>query len=148
MKKYGKPPMDLEPTLALLDDLKASATQLGARSLNATQALRDVEPGAFLNGDIHMTPKGHQALADALARVLDEETPLRKPKTGFTADGKLIPHYREWEQKREVVVKGSTAAGCSTKVLSGWYQMICAAPRWKGRIPTDLVVVKGDIQMR
>ncbi|KIG18848.1 hypothetical protein DB30_07184 [Enhygromyxa salina] len=69
--KYGvKDGPDLSPTLALLDDAVASATKLGIPALNVTKTLRDAEPGAFLDGDIHMTPKGHAAFADALGRRL------------------------------------------------------------------------------
>ncbi|PRQ05583.1 hypothetical protein ENSA7_44730 [Enhygromyxa salina] len=61
---------DLSPTLVLLDDAVASATKLGIPALDVTRALRAAEPGAFLDGDIHMTPKGHQAFADALGYEL------------------------------------------------------------------------------
>jgi nucleotide-binding universal stress UspA family protein len=69
--KYGvEDGPDLSPTLALLDDAVASATKLGIPALDVTAALRAAEPGAFLDGDIHMTPKGHAAFADALAHQL------------------------------------------------------------------------------
>src|SRR5690606_19216157 len=69
--KYGvDDPPDMEPSLALLGDLLASAEVLGVRGLDATSALRAAEPGAFLNGDIHMTARGHAALAEALAKVI------------------------------------------------------------------------------
>jgi len=38
-----------------------------AEALDATPALAAAEPGAFLDGDIHLTPRGHRALAEALA---------------------------------------------------------------------------------
>jgi hypothetical protein len=68
---------DMEPSLALLGDLLASAELLGARGLDATKPLRAAEPGAFLDGDIHMTAKGHAALAVALAELLAEDPPAR-----------------------------------------------------------------------
>jgi hypothetical protein len=69
--KYGvEDGPDLSPTLALLEDAVASATKLGIPALDMTAALRAAEPGAFLDGDIHMTPKGHAAFADALAKLL------------------------------------------------------------------------------
>jgi plasmid stabilization system protein ParE len=69
--KYGgATPRDMAPTRILIDDLLASAAALGAMTLDATPALAAAEPGAFLDGDIHMTPKGHAALAEALAAKL------------------------------------------------------------------------------
>ena len=41
-------------------------------ALDATAALAAAEPGAFLNRDLHMTPKGHDAVARALAATLAE----------------------------------------------------------------------------
>jgi hypothetical protein len=69
--KYGvATPPDLEPAKILVDDLVASAEGIGAAALDATPALAAAEPGAFLDGDIHMTPKGHRALAEAIAAKL------------------------------------------------------------------------------
>jgi hypothetical protein len=70
-RKYGvTSPVEMEPTRILLEDLVASAEALGALALDATPALAAAEPGAFLDGDIHMTPKGHRALAEAIAAKL------------------------------------------------------------------------------
>jgi hypothetical protein len=69
--KYGAArPIDMAPTRILVEDLVASAEALGAEALDATPALAAAEPGAFLDGDIHMTPKGHRALAAAIAAKL------------------------------------------------------------------------------
>jgi hypothetical protein len=69
--KYGDGAfVDMEPTKILLDDVVASAEGIGAAALDATPALAAAEPGAFLDGDIHMTPRGHRALAEALAAKL------------------------------------------------------------------------------
>jgi lysophospholipase L1-like esterase len=43
--------------------------------------LRDAEPGAFLDADIHMTPKGHAALAAALADALASPPELEPTKS-------------------------------------------------------------------
>ncbi|HLT37839.1 MAG TPA: hypothetical protein VK034_16220, partial [Enhygromyxa sp.] len=61
---------DMRPTRALLDDLVSDAESLGIPAINASYALAKAEPGAFLDGDIHMTPRGHEALAEAIARAL------------------------------------------------------------------------------
>lgn len=66
---------DMTATLLLIDDAIGSATQLGIATLDATPSLRAAQPGAFLDADIHMTPKGHAALATALAHA------LAKPKS-------------------------------------------------------------------
>jgi hypothetical protein len=58
------------PTRILVEDVVASAEALGASALDATPALAAAEPGAFLAGDIHMTPRGHRALAEAIAGKL------------------------------------------------------------------------------
>jgi hypothetical protein len=69
--KYGvTDPVDMGPTKILIDDLVASAEGIGASALDATPALAAAEPGAFLHGDIHMTPKGQRALAEAMAAKL------------------------------------------------------------------------------
>src|SRR5262249_4884353 len=71
--KYGATsPVDMAKALILVDDVVASAEALGAAGLDATPALSAAEPGAFLDGDIHMTPKGHRALAEAIAGRLRE----------------------------------------------------------------------------
>ena len=57
--KYGEGiPFDMAETRVLIDDLVASAEGVGALGLDATPALAAAEPGAFLDGDIHLTPKG------------------------------------------------------------------------------------------
>jgi len=64
--KYDLESQDMTATLALNADVLAAAEDAGASGLDALPALREAEPGAFLRGDLHMTAKGHQALADAL----------------------------------------------------------------------------------
>lgn len=69
--KYGEQaPVDMAETRVLLEDIVASAEGIGAMGLDATPALTAAEPGAFLHGDIHMTPKGQKALAVAIAEKL------------------------------------------------------------------------------
>jgi hypothetical protein len=78
--KYGvAAPVDLAPTRILLDDLVSSAQALGALGLDATPALAAAEPGAFLDGDIHLTPRGQRALAAAIAGALREQGPPAPP---------------------------------------------------------------------
>ena len=64
--KYGEEPEDMRGVKVLVDDLLATSKALGIRAVDATPALAAAEPGAFLDGDLHMTPKGHRAVAEAL----------------------------------------------------------------------------------
>ncbi|MFT3767087.1 MAG: hypothetical protein QM820_16440 [Minicystis sp.] len=77
--KYGAAsPVDMASTKILIEDLIASAEALGAAALDATPALAAAEPGAFLDGDIHMTPKGQRALAEAIAAKLGAPSAARQ----------------------------------------------------------------------
>jgi acetyltransferase AlgX (SGNH hydrolase-like protein) len=69
-RKYNTEPIDVGPTAILIEDVLAAAEGAGVASLDATPSLRGAEPGAFLHGDLHRTPKGHAALAEAIAAKL------------------------------------------------------------------------------
>jgi hypothetical protein len=73
--KYGKAPIEMGDVEVLAKDVLATAASLGIEALDATPALAAAEPGAFLHADIHMTPKGHRAVAAALAEVVGRQTP-------------------------------------------------------------------------
>ena len=51
------------------EDLLVAAERLGAEVLDLAPALASAQPGAFLDGDLHLTPKGHVAVAEALAHL-------------------------------------------------------------------------------
>jgi hypothetical protein len=126
--KYGvADPPDLSDSQILLDDLVADARELGLRALDATAALRAAEPGAFLDHDIHMTPKGHAAFAEALAATLAAPVvaPLRLPAGGLPEGRSFVPVASEWAASDEVLVRGSTAAGCSTQIRREWLRVQC-----------------------
>lgn len=76
-KKYGEEVLDLAPAKVLVDDIVHAAEDNGVSVLDATKALAAAEPSAFLKADLHMSAKGHQALADAIAAKLGEPTPAR-----------------------------------------------------------------------
>jgi hypothetical protein len=78
-KKYGEEPKDLSSTLALLDDLCADSTMLGARCLNATSALKASGEGTFLDGDLHLTAKGQKAFGETIAKTLADPVPQPVP---------------------------------------------------------------------
>jgi len=150
--KYGIEPSaapDMEPSLALLGDLLTSveALEVGARGLDATKALREAGPGAFLSGDIHMTAKGHAALADALALTLTLASvpPARRPRPGLPEGRSFPPAGSRWTAMDEVSVKGATKAGCSTQIVGAWLKVVC--PRSRGRrapVPSGIEILVGE----
>lgn len=77
--KYGRTPEDMSEVRVLVDDLLATAKSLGIPAVDTTAALAAAEPGAFLDGDLHMTPKGHRAVAELVAGSL-EPTPAKQSK--------------------------------------------------------------------
>jgi len=72
IKKYGEEPFDTAPTLRLNHDVVVAALRAGATAVDPVEALREASPGAFLDGDLHMTPRGHLAVAGALAPAVAE----------------------------------------------------------------------------
>ena len=69
-EKYRSPPIDLTDTEALLTDFVADARELHVQAVNLLAPLRAAEPGAFLDDDYHLSPKGHRAVAAAVAPLL------------------------------------------------------------------------------
>ena len=125
-KKYKVEPLDMSATKVLTEELVTRAERLGALGLDATPALAAAEPGAFLDADLHMTPKGHEALAKAIAAALQAKP---KPKSALT-----LPEGRSWppapdefRSVEECTVKGSTAANCETRMVREWLRVICTA---------------------
>lgn len=141
--KYGvQDGPDMRDSLVLLDDLVADARALGLRALDATAALRDAEPGAFLDHDIHMTARGHAAVAAALAEVMAAPIvpQLRPPRPGLPEGRSFVPDADEWGTRGEVKVTGSTAAGCTTQIQREWLRVQCRRKRPRDRF--DAVVVR------
>jgi acetyltransferase AlgX (SGNH hydrolase-like protein) len=97
-KKYGLDPVDMSEARVLVDDLVESARSLGALALDATAALAAAEPGAFLAGDLHMTPKGHEALAGAIEGALmrPPPPPPAAPRGGLPPGRSRVPTAAEW----------------------------------------------------
>jgi hypothetical protein len=127
--KYGvEDRPDMSESLVLLDDLVANAEQLGIRALHVTEALRAAEPGAFLDADIHMTARGHAAVAEALAARLTAPLPLELPGHGLPEGRSFVPAVDEWDPIGEVMVAGSSNAGCSTQIEREWLRVLCRRP--------------------
>lgn len=135
-KKYGitTPPIDVGSTRILTDDLLAISRVRGASVLDAREALLAAEPGAFLLGDLHMSPKGHRALASAIAAALREpplvpDAPLPLPE-GRTRP----PSEAEWKTGLHVTIERPPLADrllyeppldCRVVTLREWARISC-----------------------
>lgn len=135
-KKYGAEPLDMSGTAALHEEILALGAELGVSALDATAALRAAQPGAFLDHDIHMTPRGHAAVAAALRDTLAAPPPA--PPVVLSS----LPVPAQWNAVREINVAGSTAAGCETKRIREWVRILCI-PRDYG----DLASVPQKIEV-
>jgi hypothetical protein len=93
--------------------------------LDATPVLAQAEPGAFLDKDIHMTPKGHAAVAAALARTLREPPP--PPAAG--RERSPVPTPDVFQQAPETPVRGASEAGCEAKQVREWLRVQCTRTR-------------------
>ncbi len=131
--------IDMVPTRVLNDELANASVALGVSALDAIAPLAAVEPGAFLDHDIHMTAKGHAALAAALAKVIAAPPPIVTKVAGLTP----VPVPALWREAPEVIVTGSTAAGCETQMVREWLRVLCGHTP-AGDDPTKVAVVKDD----
>ncbi|HEU4404056.1 MAG TPA: hypothetical protein VFS43_01995 [Polyangiaceae bacterium] len=141
--KHRGGPVDLRPARVLVDDLLEAVRGAGATALDATEALAAAEPGAFLPGDLHMTPKGHEAVAAALAAALRAGPPAKSPAPLVAlAEGRSRPPPPEaWDKAPEIAVLGSE--GCTAKKLREWLYVRCAP--WHGPKVTGLEVTRGGL---
>ena len=134
--KYGQAPTDMTATHAFTEELVAAARAINVTAFDATPALAAAEPGAFLNRDIHMTAKGHAAVAKGLAEAIAAPPP--KPAAVARARSP-VPVPQIWSEAPEVIVAGSTAAGCETKMIREWLRVMCGRTE-AGIIPTRVTV--------
>ena len=72
--KYDTAPVDLSRVRALPAIYLADAGEHAVPALDLLPALEAASPGAFLPDDYHLSPHGHQAVADALLPLLHEVT--------------------------------------------------------------------------
>lgn len=142
-KKYpDQEPVETKGTEIFLDDLAEHAISIGAKGLNALSALQQAEPGAFLDGDLHMTPKGHSALAAAIASTMSTPIVKRGPERWLPKGRSRVPRPKDWLKRKEASVSGSDAAGCETKILDEWLRVRCKQ-KAKGPKPIGIQIVKG-----
>ncbi|WAS96145.1 alginate O-acetyltransferase AlgX-related protein [Nannocystis punicea] len=120
--KYGvEHGPDMRPSQILLTDLVATAEELRIRSFDATAALRAAQPGVFLDGDIHMTARGHAALAEALTERLARPLPPPVPAPGLPEGTRYAPSKLAWDGV-EPASLGAWATG-TVQHLGGWLKL-------------------------
>lgn len=144
-KKYGKTPMDMEPTRVLLADLAHGISEQGASVLDATEVLKKTEPGAFLDGDPHLTPKGHAAVAAELARVIKAPPPkpVPEPRLALPPGRSRLPLAAEWAKWGQVALGRSDPARCVTKRIREWLYVRCHRDKPPDPDPTGAEVLEG-----
>jgi hypothetical protein len=141
-KYEGHEAIDMEPTLVLLSDLVETARRMGVRALDATEPLRAAGDGVFLRGDIHLTAKGHEALANAIAETLAGPPPLRYPGPGLAEGRTRVPGPDEWLRTREAIVRGSSRAGCETIRYAEWLRISCLK-QGRSNVPIGVTLLDG-----
>jgi hypothetical protein len=123
--KYDKPVVDMTETVGLLDDAVSWAHSRGIRAMNATSALQEVGPGAFLHADIHMSPRGQSAFGLGIAKMLAEPAPVPTGSPGLPPGRTRVPSLDELTYATEITVRGSTKNHCSTRQLREWLFVDC-----------------------
>jgi hypothetical protein len=71
-QRAGRARPALSGARRLLTEFIEDARRLGVRTLNLEPVLRGVSPGAFLDDDYHLSPRGHAAIAAALGDTLTQ----------------------------------------------------------------------------
>jgi hypothetical protein len=96
------------------------------------------EPGAFLNRYLHMTPKGHDAVARALAAKLAESPPSFP--TGALAEGRTRIPEGYLEQRG---VRGIYGTGCAATGAVEWLRIYCYVGRKSSVRTLGIKVIDG-----
>lgn len=137
-RKYGAHELDLTPTLVLLENIVRRAELAGVSGLDATPALRGAEPGAFLDGDLHMSKRGHAALARAIADALARPPP---EISALPLGRSVMPTRAEWLAASDVPLP---QAPCQVKLVREWLRVHCPARFGNDRfLPVGLELVSG-----
>ena len=144
--KHGKLRVDLTPARVLIEDLVESVQAAGGVALDATTALAAAEPGAFLPGDIHLTPKGHQAVARALVAALKSTEPPPPTPQLMLAEGRSrVPTPEAWGKVGgQVAVNGSSRCPLTMKSRE-WLYVRCFSDNPKAPQGVGLQVVEGGL---
>ncbi|MFT3712146.1 MAG: hypothetical protein QM817_31265 [Archangium sp.] len=128
-KKYGAEPIDLEGTLTLNRQLVEVTRAAGMRAVDLLEPLRATEPGAFLDGDLHLTPKGQGVVAKVIAETLREPAPPRSELAE-------LPTPLEWDEAPQIPIE-TTLDECEARIAKSWLRVFCRSGR-------SVMVTKGD----
>jgi hypothetical protein len=141
-KKYGKvAALDMTATRVLMDDVLALAEELGARAVDGWPVLAAAEPGAFLDGDLHMTPRGHDAIATALARTLSGPAVRPSKLPSLPLGRSAVPTPQEWARAApppddyDLSRSELRRAGCTILQVREWWKLSCPDSRLWLEIP-------------
>lgn len=141
-KKYPGKTVEMAGSEVLLSDIVGHAEGIGARGVDVMTALREAEPGAFLDHDLHLSVSGHEAVATAIASAMQA---AHKPRVArsLPAGRSRIPRPEHWQLRKETLVKGSDAAGCETKLHREWLRVRCTQRVDTDPAPAGVRIVKG-----
>lgn len=147
--KHGAKRIDLAPAQVLIEDLVQGARDASILTLDATDTLRKTEPGAFLPGDIHLTPKGHAAVAQTLAEVLmrpPETAPARGPHLLLARGRSRVPPPETWTRLGGEIAVMNSGRCPTTRKFREWIYITCyPRPDYpKDPRPVGLQVTAGD----
>ena len=152
--KYGAEPIDLSASRGLIDTLVETTKARGVHAISLLAPLEKAEPGAFLDGDLHLTAKGHDAVGAAIAEAL-QEMPAVWARPGMPDGRSRVPLDREFDMVGENRVTGSSKLGCETKEIREWLRVRCFE-RWApvgnaidlSRAPGEAFAVRYPTHMR
>jgi hypothetical protein len=144
--KYGAAAVDLGPARRLAEDLARASEEVTVAALDATPALVAAEPGAFLAGDLHLTPKGHDAVARALAAKIGEAPP-EFPSGALPADRTPPPAAENWYELDQndgapVLESAPETTRCAVYHTVQWWRIACDRGKRDAQ-PRGLTLVKG-----
>jgi SGNH hydrolase-like domain, acetyltransferase AlgX len=120
---YGEQPEDLSSSLVLLEDMCRDSEHLGVRCLNAASALKESGEGTFLDGDLHLTPKGHTALAEAIQRTLTKVNPHATPFTSPQQGRTRFPTVKEFAAGTSALLAPFRPSAATTGAKVQWNQV-------------------------
>lgn len=120
-KKYGQSPRSMDASLAYSELLVEAVRASGLRAVHLATPLAHGEPGVFLDGDLHLTAKGHQIVANELAALL--ATPA--PRVVRPLVTKPPPSPATWDTAPLVEVAHAAELNCEVRKAEGWSRVLC-----------------------
>lgn len=125
--KYGATPLPMDESVALNREVARDAAALGVRVVDPTFALRAAQPGAFLDGDLHLSAKGQAALGAEIAKAIQAPAPVKWPGSGLPAGRSRVPLSEEWDHAADVRLAGASNSGCSAARVREWLRVRCTS---------------------